>query len=338
MSQTNWKNVNNWHWTEKNCLKWSKEYFEQNLKGIETHNGSIKVYVDKVDDVKGDAILNQRKGKIITLYDLEINMKWKGENEKTGKKAEGSINVPEVAHDSELDDYVFDVRLEKDDSEGWEIKEIARKELTKEIKKVFAEFSKALINENLKDVYIEKPESREGSALKSTDKASTNSSVSSVTAAFKAGETGLTLSAKATQSASHTTTGSIKLKSEFMASSDALYDALTNPERAAAWTRDSKAQVSDAPNSPFVLFGGNVTGEILESTKNKNLVLKWRNSNWPQNHFSRVSISLSQTDNSTILELEQSEVPIGELEITERNWEHYYFSPIKSTFGWGFYV
>jgi activator of HSP90 ATPase len=75
---TNWKNVNNWHWVEKNCLPWAQEYLAGKLTGLQVTRGSLTVQIESVASVSGDVDLNQRKGKVITIYDLAINLDWKG--------------------------------------------------------------------------------------------------------------------------------------------------------------------------------------------------------------------------------------------------------------------
>jgi activator of HSP90 ATPase len=77
-NSTNWKNVNNWHWVEKNCLPWAQEYLGEKLKGLQVTKGPLQVQIDAVSSVSGDVDLNQRKGKVITIYDLAIKMDWKG--------------------------------------------------------------------------------------------------------------------------------------------------------------------------------------------------------------------------------------------------------------------
>jgi activator of HSP90 ATPase len=62
----------------KNCLNWAKTYFQQELVGIEAEKNGIKTSVSKVAEVTGDVDLNQRKGKIITIFDVEIKLEWKG--------------------------------------------------------------------------------------------------------------------------------------------------------------------------------------------------------------------------------------------------------------------
>lgn len=62
----------------KNCLNWAKTYFQQELVGIEAEKNGIKTSVSKVTEVTGDVDLNQRKGKIITIFDVELKLEWKG--------------------------------------------------------------------------------------------------------------------------------------------------------------------------------------------------------------------------------------------------------------------
>ena len=56
--------------------------------------------------IAGDVDLNQRKGKIITIFDLEMKLKWEGTmmlwgfayslgTNPEGKKAKGTIHIPE---------------------------------------------------------------------------------------------------------------------------------------------------------------------------------------------------------------------------------------------------
>jgi activator of HSP90 ATPase len=64
-------------------------------------------------------------------------------------------------------------------------------------------------------------------------------------------------------------------------------------------------------------------------------VQKWRLSTWPENHFSQVTFTFDQASDSTKLIVKQTGVPIGEEEITQRNWTGYYWNSIKQTFGFG---
>ena len=100
-SGTNWKNVNNWHWVEKNCLPWAQEFLGKELLTFQVTKDDKKVWISAVNSVNGDVDLNQRKGKVINIYDLILKLEWKGKSDSDDAIHKGSINCPEWMHDSD---------------------------------------------------------------------------------------------------------------------------------------------------------------------------------------------------------------------------------------------
>lgn len=68
-TQANWKNPGNWHWVEKNTLPWTTEYLKERILKFEN--------VRKME-VKGDANVCMRKGKVLYIFDLECEINWEG--------------------------------------------------------------------------------------------------------------------------------------------------------------------------------------------------------------------------------------------------------------------
>lgn len=101
-------NPNNWHWVNKDVREWGRAYVEKNVVGLEATEGDVFVKISKVASMDGDVDVSQRKGKVITLFDVKLVLDFEG---KTAEEEEvtGTITVPEVAHDTEEDEYV--VRL-----------------------------------------------------------------------------------------------------------------------------------------------------------------------------------------------------------------------------------
>ena len=66
----------------KNCLNWAQTYFAEQLVGLEAEKNGSKVKVTKIDEITGDCELNNRKSKIITIYDLQIKLNWEGKYKK----------------------------------------------------------------------------------------------------------------------------------------------------------------------------------------------------------------------------------------------------------------
>lgn len=71
-------NPNNWHWVNKDASAWARDYLDQNLAGISAEEGDVSAKVDKVLSMDGDVDVNQRKGKVITLFDVRLQLEYSG--------------------------------------------------------------------------------------------------------------------------------------------------------------------------------------------------------------------------------------------------------------------
>ncbi|CDS03130.1 hypothetical protein LRAMOSA00532 [Lichtheimia ramosa] len=151
---SNWKNVNNWHWTNKNCISWARTYFAEQLEGLEAEDKGHKIRISKMEECNGDVDLNQRKGKIITIYDVALKLILEGAL-ADGTAITGKIVIPEVAHDSTEDDYVFELTINDDSSEKSEIRPVIRKGLQPLICEKLSKFAPDMIATHASDVYID---------------------------------------------------------------------------------------------------------------------------------------------------------------------------------------
>ncbi|GMF04845.1 unnamed protein product [Ambrosiozyma monospora] len=75
-------NPNNWHWVDKNCYDWSKEYFTKNLVGLKSSNEKANVEIKSLKELTGDVEVCQRKGKVISLFDLQLKLGFEGDKAK----------------------------------------------------------------------------------------------------------------------------------------------------------------------------------------------------------------------------------------------------------------
>lgn len=126
--------------------------------------------------------------------------------------------------------------------------------------------------------------------------------------------------------------------SEYRTPATELYKTFTDPERIAAFTRSKPLVFEGAKvGGKFELFGGNVTGEFTELEEPTRIVQKWRLAQWPAGHFSTLKIRFEQNDvdSVTIMRVDWEGVPVGQEEVTKRNWNEYYVRSIKITFGFG---
>lgn len=98
-------NPNNWHWVNKDVSSWTKDYLEKDLVGVRAEKDGASAEVSKLLSQDGDVEVAQRKGKVITIFDLKLQLEYTGKT-KDGEDVSGTITVPEVAHDTEEDEYV----------------------------------------------------------------------------------------------------------------------------------------------------------------------------------------------------------------------------------------
>jgi activator of HSP90 ATPase len=117
-------NPNNWHWVNKDVRPWAQDWLSSELVGLKaSKEDGTSAEVSKVLSVDGDCDVSQRKGKVITIFDVRLQLEYTGKVPVKGEKVEGeeatqegdtkdvsgTITIPEVAHDTEEDEYV--VRL-----------------------------------------------------------------------------------------------------------------------------------------------------------------------------------------------------------------------------------
>lgn len=139
-----------------------------------------------------------------------------------------------------------------------------------------------------------------------------------------------------TNSGSTVNTTTVTDNEEFRTTAAELYQTFTDPQRLAAFTRAPPKVFEGAKKGgKFELFDGNVSGEYLELVEPTKIVQSWRLNQWPAGHFSRLQIEFDQNDvdKVTVMRVEWTGVPIGQEEVTKRNWLEYYVRSIKRTFG-----
>ena len=71
-------NPNNWHWVNKDVSAWAKEYLEESLIQVSAEEGGVSAKVQKVLSMDGDVDVSQRKGKVITLFDVRLQLEYTG--------------------------------------------------------------------------------------------------------------------------------------------------------------------------------------------------------------------------------------------------------------------
>lgn len=65
-------NPNNWHWVNKDVAPWAKEYLETNAQQLTAEDDGVSAKITKLSSMDGDVDVSQRKGKVITIFDVSL--------------------------------------------------------------------------------------------------------------------------------------------------------------------------------------------------------------------------------------------------------------------------
>ncbi|KAI5859179.1 activator of Hsp90 ATPase [Tricharina praecox] len=320
-------NPNNWHWVNKDAREWTKDYFSENLTVISAEENGVSAKITKVLSIEGDCDVNQRKGKVVTIFDLVVKLEYSGKN-ADGVEANGTIVIPEVAHDTEEGEYVFDISNYADTKDKQVIRDLVRTQITPQLRKAFARLSPDLIEHHAKDIqHVPATDPAKKAATTATTATTTSSSAQAAAKPSKSAET-------AHSKGRVLNTVTVSETYEFNTSAEQLYQTFVDPQRVTAFTRTPPQEFEPKEGGKFNLFGGNVVGTFKTLEQNKKIIQDWRLGSWPKDHYSTMNLVFDQGSDSTNLRVTWTGVPVGQDEVSKRNFEDYYVRSIKATFGY----
>lgn len=296
-TSANWKNVNNWHWIEKDCTSWAHSRIKSILEDV----AISEVSVSKVNTVEGEVSVNVRKGRIRQIYDLTMQL---------------TLHVGDEDKDASITDYMSDT-----DYPGFEFNcsglcSSIREELKKKLWDALLSFRREIEEEHGKSILITaETNSSEPGVID-------QSNVRNFSNAIKDHEkprdvSGVTF---------------IKETITIDAPFREVWLCLTDPERIAAWTRGTSRVTSIEPGASFSLLNGNILGTITAMNHGK-LKMDWRLKHWNSSCVSMVEFSGREVDGKTVIDLRQEGIPTTEAESVKENWHRYYWEPIKTLLG-----
>lgn len=211
------------------------------------------------------------------------------------------------------------------------MKDLVRSKILPQLRQELKQLAPAIISEHGKA--IQHPTS-------STTPAAPTSVINSSTAAQAIARPGPSSKTPASsiiiQQGNNVNTTTVNITEEFRTTAAELYKTFTSAHRLATFTRTSPKVFEGAHvGGKFELFDGNVSGEFVELEEPVKLVQKWRLGQWVPGHYSRLEINFDQNERDavTVMRVVWDGVPIGQEEVTRRNWGEYYVRSIKTTFG-----
>lgn len=330
-------NVNNWHWTEKNACGWSRQKFKDLFTDYKIENELFKCKISEVEKCEGEAVANNRKGKLIFFYEWDLTLKWKGKLVNGDKYVTGKVNIPNLSEENEVREVDINVTVNESTQDADVLKECMREVGSDKIREQLEKYVQGLRAEFSQGMILPK---KDGDDAKHKD--SINNLSSNLQTKVQMNNTNPTEQGKSAlsnaQSVGHKLKmSSVEMNQNFQCTGEELYRALTVTEMMVAFSRGPV--ISDVKKGgKFELFGGNIHGEYIELVPGKKIVQKWRYKKWPDGHYSTVTMEIEQESDHTELKLRQTDVPASEADTTRENWERYYWDSLKRTFGFGYFM
>ncbi len=285
--------------------------------------------ITEVQSIEGEAVANNRKGKLIFFYEWVIKCIWKGRVNGLDDEVKGTLEIPNLSEENSAQEVVIDINVDSDDFNSEILKEVMRNKGSEVIRQEISKYIISLRDEFAKDM-IKPSKLIPGGGINSftTEGQSKSKSTPSVS-------TGEELNGVPNKSLGNKfETTSLQLTDSFKCTADEFYRAITQPELVQAFTR-CHTVIDLSVNGVFQLFDGNVSGIFTEIDPNKSIKQKWRSKAWPKEHYSEVTIDLDQKEDCTQVTITQTGIPKNDFERTEEGWKRYYFESMKRIFGFG---
>ena len=71
-------NPNNWHWVNKDAGPWARDYLDTEVKQVSAEENGVSAKITKLGSMDGDVEVSQRKGKVITIFDVALQLEYEG--------------------------------------------------------------------------------------------------------------------------------------------------------------------------------------------------------------------------------------------------------------------
>jgi len=318
------RNVNSWHWEESDVLPWCKKRLGE-LFGNEmvlVDDDGVRVVCDGKVTVKGDAIINRRKGKVIPAYELDVCVGWKGVG-VDGESWSGEVKAPYISEENHDEDPEVQVTVKEKGAEAEMVRGVVVKKGRGVVYRVFGEFVKELraggpnkssmvLNDGKKTEEMQSSKSEED-VVKMVS-----------TSSKKIGKQ------------------SLEIVEHYYASSKDIYECFTNEAKVKAFT-GSSADIKAEEKGNISMFGGSIVGVFTKLEPYSLLEMDWRFSSWPDGAMSKVKVMLEEKEKgSVVLTLTQEGIPDTDrfgnhdvVNMTKSGWKQQVLNRMKQVFGYG---
>lgn len=337
------RNVNAWHWVEKDALPWSRERLQELLGSADLAPGSgLAVRGTGLKSCEGEAVVNNRKNKIIAAYELAVVVGWECVGEDGGTVA-GELRMPYISEENHDEDPELQVAVTSEGPAAQKAKEAILSSGKKVIYDAVATFVQELRAGGPMRSGVAQPKAAPAQSVDAAVAAAAGEANGSSAPAAAAATQPVAAAEK--ENATETPAGSghsIELREKFFAGAAELFECFTVAPRMMAFSQ-SPAEAQPQPGGRFSMFGGSVQGVYREVQPNSRILLDWRFSNWEDGVFSRLELCFDEPDKgNTTVTLKQTGIPDADrfgnhdvVGVTEAGWRQQVFDRIRRVFGYG---
>lgn len=307
------RNVNSWHWEDKDVTAWAKERLKELITSETCMTGDfIKVGMKQVDSVDGDATLYNRKGVLKVLYDLKVSGVWSSFQEEEEARTHGEFKFELFDEDPQ-----FVVSMDEKSQSDHSMRKLFVNDVTGMIQKQCAIF--------IREMNAGADQSLDG--VRVVEKKT--SSDTKVTDFLRSGMEEKAVKKKETKY------GELLLKDVFTCRGTDVYLALTDRGRLEAITR-AKVVSEVTVGGKVDLMGGTVVGEYKRLLIGKEISMRWKLKTWGEDAKSGdVKICINEEEGKAEVEVQLTGVPNEHRSSTEGFWRVQIFQAIKVVMGWG---
>lgn len=275
-----------------------------------------------------------------------MNIRWKGivkaaEGEEPEHEAGGRVDCTDITVADDDFDTKFTIDM-GDNAQGREFLATVKSKAVAIIKKEWKAMTKLMseLHSNASKANASAASSEGSAGANTTPLANTPtpSSTASSTPKFSSTPAPAPVSTTITTGAGdklavRTSTQAVK----FETTAELIFQTFTDVGRVSAFT-GSGAQISPEKGSAFKMFGGSVQGTIEDIVPNKLIVQKWRFASWPAEHYSTVTLEITEKNSKSLVKLTQTGIPETDFDRTRLGWEEHFWRRIKGVFGWNYKV
>uniref|UniRef100_A0AC35TTP8 Aha1_N domain-containing protein n=1 Tax=Rhabditophanes sp. KR3021 TaxID=114890 RepID=A0AC35TTP8_9BILA len=321
----NLQNHNNWHWVEKNADRWSKDVFEELFTGIEVTRGPVNLKFTGIKSSIGEARANNRKAKLIFLYEWVIKVNFIATVTGFDAEYKGEIEIPNLSDENTADEIDCTSTVETKGPHESDIKSLINKEGTALVQKQCAIYINRLKTEFSKGLIFPVGPIKEQIVIKGKSSAVDKKSFQNTV--VQSGE----------EKKQEVVTGPVEVttftaKDSFRVSPDNLWKLVFEKENVARWSNSNPTQYDFKENGAFNLLNGQISGTFTKITENDQVDCKWRIKSYPGDHHADVNFKIVDQGDSSDLIITCNNVPKAKYDETKVGLERYYLQFVGRTF------